>query len=346
MKKNILAALLIFYLQPKSGVTYIDNGARLGDRLVCYLHAKWISYKYNIPLYFVTFPYADQLRLFSKEKFHISYSDINKLAREFGSKQEFGSGQEFKLLDNCLHIIPYFPESLEEHRPRKTNHPYKAPNPRGFPTTYFKVNWDEPGFKSLVKNIVSPKNFINLIEPPKGYYAIALHVRKGRGFDIPLLSETPRNKIRFDVLYHDVGAPWKVPPDEYYINELKRVLKNKDDERIYIYLFSDDPQIKSLVDKYRNAIKDPRVVWDYRESGNNHDMNVLEDLFSIAHNFDCLIRGDSNFSIISDIIGDHELVISPADHDFINGYLSITKVNIKLRKLNRTLISILDSNKL
>lgn len=341
MKKIfILSALSVFLLHADSGVTYIDNGARLGDRLICYLHAKWISYKYNIPLYFITFPSADRFKLFKEEKLHISHSEINKVARSLGSRCDFGAGQEFNLLSNCLHVIPYFPESLEEHRPRNNNHPYKKANPRSFPTTYFKVNWDEPGFKSLIKNLVAPRNFLNLVEPPKDYYPIALHVRKGRGIDPLLLSETPRNKIRYDIVYHDVGAPWKVPPDDYYINELKEVLRNSGHEKIYIYLFSDDPEIRTLVDKYKHAINDPRVVWGYRESGNNHDVGVLEDLFSIARNFKCLIRGDSNFSIISDIIGDHDMVISPADHDFFNGYILITKVRVKRVVLGKALYKI------
>lgn len=332
MKKIfILIVSLIYFssLALNNAVTYEDNGARLGDRIICYLHAKWISYKYNMPLYFIPFPYSDQLKLFNIEQKHITKSQINKVAKEYKGKKIFGSGQTFQPQDNCLHVIPYFPESLEEHRPRKSNHPYKKPNPRSFPTAYFEVNWNDPNFKLIVQKLISPKSNLQLTKPPKEHYSIALHVRKGRGFDPVLLSETPRNQLRYDILYHDVGAPWKVPPDEYYLKELIEILKEISHQKIYVHIFSDDPQIEALASKYKQAITDPRVSWGYRTASNNHDNGVLEDLFSISKNFNCLIRGDSNFSIVSDIIGNHEYVASPADHEFINGYLCITKTRIK-----------------
>ena len=55
-----------------SAVTYDFSGGRFGDNLVSYCHAKWISYKYNIPLLYKPFDYSDQLMM---DVLEIPYSD-------------------------------------------------------------------------------------------------------------------------------------------------------------------------------------------------------------------------------------------------------------------------------
>ncbi|MFA5306719.1 MAG: hypothetical protein WC365_04680, partial [Candidatus Babeliales bacterium] len=44
-----------------SAVTYGLSGGRFGDNLLCYVHAKWISYKYHIPLLYFPFEYSSHL---------------------------------------------------------------------------------------------------------------------------------------------------------------------------------------------------------------------------------------------------------------------------------------------
>ncbi|NDD99733.1 hypothetical protein EB008_05520, partial [bacterium] len=53
-------------------VTYdYDKKARLGDNLMCYLHAKWVSYKNGIPILYKPFPYSD---LFTFDEVETRYS--------------------------------------------------------------------------------------------------------------------------------------------------------------------------------------------------------------------------------------------------------------------------------
>src|SRR5579862_7273227 len=44
-------------------VTYEFTGGRLGDNLLSYLHAKWISHTRQIPLLYKPFPYSSELCL-------------------------------------------------------------------------------------------------------------------------------------------------------------------------------------------------------------------------------------------------------------------------------------------
>ena len=44
-------------------VSYRLSGGRFGDNLLAYMHAKWVSYRYEIPLVYHDFPYAKELML-------------------------------------------------------------------------------------------------------------------------------------------------------------------------------------------------------------------------------------------------------------------------------------------
>ena len=45
-------------------------GGRLGDQLIAYMHAKWVSYLYDIPLLYKPFHYSNDLVLDDKEELY------------------------------------------------------------------------------------------------------------------------------------------------------------------------------------------------------------------------------------------------------------------------------------
>src|SRR5665213_983093 len=55
------------YAHEEKAVTYEFSGGRLGDNLLSYLHAKWISYRHQIPLLYKPFKYSDKLMLDTNE---------------------------------------------------------------------------------------------------------------------------------------------------------------------------------------------------------------------------------------------------------------------------------------
>ena len=68
------------------------------------------------------------------------------------------------------------------------------------------------------------------------------------------------------------------------------------------------------------------------ESQNNGpNNNVLEDFFAMTE-FDCLIRPDSNYSTVAEILGDYMLVMHPAEICSKEGKSIVTKVDIHKRK--------------
>ncbi|MGB8367538.1 MAG: hypothetical protein WCD44_04225, partial [Candidatus Babeliales bacterium] len=48
-------------------VTYFWGGGRFGDKIISYTTAKWISYKFGIPLLLKPFKHSDMLRLGKEE---------------------------------------------------------------------------------------------------------------------------------------------------------------------------------------------------------------------------------------------------------------------------------------
>ena len=53
-----------------SKVTYTFSGGRFGDNLLAYIHAKWIAYRYHIPLLYKPFDCSDQLVLHNLEELY------------------------------------------------------------------------------------------------------------------------------------------------------------------------------------------------------------------------------------------------------------------------------------
>jgi len=52
------------------------------------------------------------------------------------------------------------------------------------------------------------------------------------------------------------------------------------------------------------------ITFACRENGNRHDRNVVDDFFALTK-FDCLIRSDSNYSLMASKFADYKIQISP-----------------------------------
>lgn len=287
--------------QPGCAVTYDMSGGRLGDCLLAYLHAKWISYLYDIPLLYKDFPYSNQLMLSSiDQRYGTSYTFQNEV------QLYNGKPYDSNFLDNkarsTLYVVPYFGESLIELEFFHFLRSY-----------YFPVDWNDPNFRAEIIQAIQPKDWRAI---PKlqltDRTTVAVHVRTGKGFDSPNSNQ---------------HLPFKFPPHSYFIDQIRRITEIFKDQPLYIYLFTDDPNPKGIADTYISSLNNPNLQFIYRKSGNHHAMNVLQDMFGLAQ-CDCLIRGDSNFSIIPSLIKKFRVMIAPAHHVWEGDQLKIDQVNI------------------
>jgi hypothetical protein len=286
MKKRIFFFIIINYFSllegQESAVTYTLSGGRFGDNLIAYCHAKWISYFYKIPLLYIPFELSDQLMMHQLE---IHYNkDIERKYKKVVSYQEMGGHIDQKI--GYLYVVPFFSEFVVERF---------TPN---FPFL-FHVDWKDEGFKKDLRKMIQLMNPIELPTFPADHITIAIHIRRG-AYDIPGYA-TSYEKLT------DVH-PLRWPPNSFYINQIKQILNFFPDKKIYIRLFTDYVNPLELVTVFKQAINNDKVIFDCDIAANIE--NPLHDFFSMMQ-FDCLIRANSNFSLMATKIADFKIIISP-----------------------------------
>ena len=284
IKSLLVFTLLSVQIYSSDAVTYPNDGGRFGDRLIAYIHAKWISLQDDVPFVYLPFPYSEFLVL-SQEEIHLAEA-------------------AYFLDPSQLHVCPYFPEAKGELRGDE------------WKDKYFSVDFEEQHFLWTLRKMIAPLQPLNCIHPPKDRLSIALHVREGGGYDPSDLS---------------VYMPYKSPPFCFYPICLNKVLELLDGKPVFCFVFTDAKDPALVVERLKKEIPaDAPISFHYRETGNSHSNNVLEDFFSFQ-NFDILIRPDSNFSIVPSLIHPFAIVCSPLEFWFDeNGYPHTKEVEVKI----------------
>lgn len=294
-KISWIYSLIVILDIAAAGITYEFSGGRFGDNLAAYAHAKWLSYKTGIPLYYRPFKYSDKLAMHMQEK-HLDHYLDNFSRHIVLSKESMALDSS----SDCLYIVPYFSESEYEFR---------------YPWTkdwiYFRVEWEDDEFHRLLCSMIAPVNQVSIPAhmQPADAVSVALHVRKGGGFDYPLLSEA--KEVNPDIPYADYYAGLRFAPETFYLEQIRRLSALLANKRMYIYLFTDHENPQEIVDRFKkNLVGYDHIQFAYRASGNNHDAHVLEDFFAMSR-FDCVIHPQSHFSLMACKLGRPKIEIFP-----------------------------------
>lgn len=128
----------------------------------------------------------------------------------------------------------------------------------------------------------------------------------------------------------DVGWPTKFPPDDYYIKQIERLSHMLEHAPMYVYIFTDYAHPEEIAVKYKEALNLPNIIFDWRRQGHDYKKNIIEDLFALSQ-FEYLIRSISSYSGIGFLMGDHKLVLAPANAEWHDGTLLIDKVLLSSR---------------
>lgn len=315
---KILCILSCFYSHAHF-ITYQFSGGRFGDNLLAYSRAKYFSYKHNIPLAYQRFKYSDQLALHNLE------TDINsvnrKSAKKFIIKKNTDWNEALKTSKQLINFeIPYFSEIPFER--------FYIWN-QGW--IHLDINWNDPQFKDILRTFIRPVNDIKLITPPKDHFNIAIHIRRGGNFDGEMRSVD--KEFSHQKQYCDTNAPLKFPPLSFYIDSLNFLLKIIEEEKIYIFIFTDDLKPEELCYNIQDALcfyKKEISINARVDEVNNENENILEDFFSML-NFDALIRAESSYSIMIGHLGDFKYEIYPAYQHWEENYSAIDKFKIEVR---------------
>lgn len=267
-KLNLFSIINRKQINEKS-VTFGLSGGRLGDNLMCFLAAYNYAFKNNLPFYYT--PFKDS------EKFCLSDA-LNPI-----ESNRFKNQVKINSVDTLMQIGKIDNKSST----LVTVAPFAPLNP----------DWDLPGFKAAVKELIKTKKSLDLVAVPTDKISIALHMRMGGGFD----SEAEKRQF-----------PAKFPPKEFYEEGLRKMIdshgaKNK----FYVYIFTDDKNPKKLAEELLQKFPNIDIEFGYRDE-NSHDKGVLEDMFGMSQ-FSSMVRPWSGLSQTAEIIGNTKLVYEP-DH--------------------------------
>lgn len=254
----------------KTAVTYELAPGRFGDNLLSYIHAKWISYTYDIPLLYRPFSYSDQLELHDIE---LSYDEHIK---QFPNRMRLDHNVTINphTTKKMLYEVPYFPESEYEKK--------NGINFEGKPWFYFDIDWHDQNFISQLRKLIAPKDTFKKPSLPTDRITVAIHIRKGGNHD------TPETIPLF---------PLKFLPIDFYITQLKKTYELLDEKPLYVCIFTDDNHPTRIAETFKKKLSTLNIQFDCREQGNSDTLNVLQDFFAMSE-FDCLIHSESNYSFI------------------------------------------------
>lgn len=268
---------------------------RLGDQLLTYFRAKWQARTTNLPLLLTPFKYADQFSLIDEDP-HIGSSFI------FNERKEYTRGAESKDLSTLWRIL-YTPECKYELLNFRWN------------SEKINVDWDDPAFKELIKASLKPKTDIFTIQPPQGFLSVALHVRTESAMQVD------KTSIK--------QMPIKFYNHEWMVQQLKRLRRLFPEEAIYVYLFTDDLDPANIAAKIQSDWKDPNSVVEWGKNSFLSEQEMLISDFCSFQNFDCLIRPESNFSIMGGKMGNYQCEIFPTSFHFVKKNSFIDHLEIR-----------------
>ncbi len=286
--------------QKGCAISSIVNNGRLGDHLLDYFSALWLSRIEGVPFFYLPFKYSDS---FALSQISVKQSDL------FLYKKKKELNKDVK--------DPFSAESTLWILPHTSKERFEQQNFSVFPWKFF-VNWDHPEFKEEIRKHLAPLQQVDSIYPPEGYLSVALHLRKGGAY----ISDYEAYQ----------SLPLHFPPDSFMIEQLKRLMEIFPNRPLYVYLFTDDLHPELLAKNFEEHLEKGRIVFDW---GRNSDLppgeRVLSDFYSFQ-NFDCLIRPGSHFSFVGGLLGHFSLEISPSFcHEKKDGTYEYDQVQILFR---------------
>jgi hypothetical protein len=305
----------------------VEAWRRLGDNIITVCKTQYFAEHCGLKIIYKQFTYADQFKFsetgtFLTDELQKQYSKIVPVNRMQDIEEALKSGESILFEVHFLSETPWL-------------------------YAYSRQNQE---FENTIKKLFTPIIKIDPLPKPQSVVTVALHVRKGGGFDMPLASqqeytidepitgiylkknmplnsntdvwpikwpagfkyiEAVKNFTAKKTRFSDYVWPIKFPPDQYYIDHLKYLSDFLCDKQLLVYLFTDDPNPTDIVNRYSKALEDcPRIIFSYRETGNHHTKNVIQDLFALMQ-CDCLISASSSFAHVAQLLGNHSILIMP-----------------------------------
>jgi len=191
-------------------------------------------------------------------------------------------------------------------------------------------------FSMWLRQIITQPKHLNLALPPKdGSISVAVHLRKGSG-PCKLDQKALAGLTSWKMPNNTFGlASEKFLPEAYYIAQIRYLANKFHNKQLYVFLFTDSPLPELLCKEFSQKINKENVALHSRQNNpDQHETGVLDDFFSILH-YDVLVRSYSHFALAAEILGDHQLILSP-DIQKKGRMRLLTGARLKLRGATKT----------
>ena len=294
-----------------------ESGGRLGDNVLLYCKAKYLSFKHGIPLVYRNFPFFDQFALSMYETLYTtiinsSYPANTLISNSYDLLETTSCSTSFEISYFC--------------RMRKKSEMSGSDVGCGeYPFDWIKKKMTKyPEFGAeLKRNLQILDKDARPRLPSRDCITVAVSTRMGCGGDDPFLyseqffslvetlDAQPAIAILHDA-HADGGNPFKFVPQQFYIDQVKRLSAMLLDRPMYIYLFIDRDKdfADGILAIWRSNLADYKNITIECNVEKKWDERVIDDLYCMSK-CDCLIRGCSHFAGIAQLAGDHKIIMGP-----------------------------------
>ncbi len=337
MKQKIINLILcnIFWLssiaicfpsQQGNAITYNLSG-RFGDNILQYCRAKWCSFIYDIPLIYKPFQHSNKLAMHQLEKIKYIQGIEKQFKHRVNLKEDIPT-INVNAVSQTLFIKNSYTQGFIKTKPDGIVYEYMIQYPQ---------------FGKELRKMLQPAIQVKNLDLPADKITVAIHIRKGSGPDKPLASVQQYVSNDYSVTYEkqslgkryffiDKVYPTKFPPEQYYIDQIKKLSFLLNDTPLFVYIFTDAKDPINLVKRFEKIINKPNITFACNESNVfNYQYHFIDDYYNMAQ-FDCLIRSSSHFGLAAQMLGNHKIIIHPQHAQWINDKIVIDKVGIILRE--------------
>lgn len=307
----------------KNGITFHVTG-RLGDNIMTYCQHVLLAQKYNLDLYVPHFRYKEFFALASFEK---NLTDIPRYFRKARLRKEF----EIKTtILNYLFVSSYYMHLTG----------IKSNDELG--DLLFKRSIEDPAYGSHIRTALALPAIKATIELPRARISVAVHIRKGCGDDYPLFSkqyETDSHNKPENLMYSDKYHNIKFPPEQFYAEQLEKLYHYLNAAPLHVYIFSDAKTPEDIVQRMQAYLADRcDIIFSVQQSNTINAQSILSDIVNMSI-CDYLIRSESHFPWIAQMIGNHKGIIRPVAWAWAweDTYLKMTRILIDIpnREMNQ-----------
>ncbi|MCA9375043.1 hypothetical protein KC622_01790, partial [Candidatus Dojkabacteria bacterium] len=135
----------------------------------------------------------------------------------------------------------------------------------------------------------------------------------------------PDRADKSGILFAARRFPNKFPPQEFYVEQIKRLFMLLGSKPLYVHIFTDCKEPEALIEELKVQVNEPSIEFGFRKSSRRSENGVIEDFFNLAR-FEYIIRPQSEFSYMADKIADWKILIYPTVSRWDGDILTVNEV--------------------